>query len=260
MAEIEPITRQLDRSAVEIVQQHPEGIANREVISALVEKYPHANLNTIGTRVADLHHNQPDAVSKPARGILAPTDSQGETPETDGTLGRQGQNSERTSAFNEESFYSPFAEWLESESYDVSVALPLGGAPVKSKWANPDVIGTYRPQPADPYKFAPELLVAEIKIDPSQSVVAFGQAIAYRLFAHRVYIVMPRTIAKADQSRLESLSHQHGIGLVYFELDPENPNFIAAARPQASQPDLFYLNEFLFELQRRDRSAFNALF
>jgi hypothetical protein len=52
------------------------------------------------------------------------------------------------------------------------------------------------------YELGSERLVDANNIQP---VVAFGQSIAYRLFAARTYVVMPSTMGEEDQSRLEAL-------------------------------------------------------
>ncbi len=65
-----------------------------------------------------------------------------------------------------------------------------------------DIEAAAKRQPSDPVPFPLELVSAEIKIDASQSVTAFGQACAYRLFSHKVYIVMPITI-EAVKDHLE---------------------------------------------------------
>ena len=116
---------------------------------------------------------------------------------------------------HEEIFYEPFAEWLKDELGEVIEAEALGGI-FKGKWGTPDVLGVLKPINSDPIKFAPEIVSVEIKIDPNQPVIAFGQAIAYRLFSHKAYIVMPNTITVDDLERLKALSIVHGLGFVTF--------------------------------------------
>ena len=101
----------------------------------------------------------------------------------------------------------------------------------------------------------------ERKIDPSQSVVAFGQAIAYRLFATRVSVVMPTTLSAEDLSRLESLCQLFGIGLVLFSpQDPVEPDFQIRVRSQAFRPDMYYTNEFARRLHEIAPDKFDTLF
>jgi hypothetical protein len=100
-----------------------------------------------------------------------------------------------------------------------------------------------KPVSSDPIKFASEIVSAEIKIDPNQPIIAFGQAIAYRLFSHKSYMVMPDTILPDDLDRLEALSVIYGLGLVLFSLDPKEPNFRLKVPALPSRPDVFYMNQ-----------------
>ena len=95
---------------------------------------------------------------------------------------------------------------------------------MQKKWGTPDVVGVYKPLASHRIKFDIELISAEIKIDPLQPVVAFGQAAAYRLLSAKSYVVMPESISEEDYSRLEALCILFGIGLVLFKLDVEDPD------------------------------------
>jgi hypothetical protein len=112
----------------------------------------------------------------------------------------------------ESEFYGPFAEWLKNDLDEVTEVVSLGGAGLKSKWGTPDVVGIYKPLASNLIKFPLEIVSAEIKIDPQAPVVAFGQAVAYRLFSTKTYIAMPTTLTEEDQSRLESLCMLLGWG------------------------------------------------
>jgi hypothetical protein len=144
-------------------------------------------------------------------------------------------------AFTEEKFYEPFADWLRVDADEVVESMTLGGASFKSKWGTPDVVGAYKPRKSDFVQFDLEIVTAEIKIDPSQSVVALGQVCAHRLFSYK--IVMPRSVAPDDQDRLETLCSIYGVGLVLFDLNPDTPDFQIAVKAQRFQPDMFDTNE-----------------
>ncbi len=137
---------------------------------------------------------------------------------------------------------------------------PLGGAGLKNKWGTPDVVGVYKPMAYDLIKFSMEIVSAEIKTDPQQSITAFGQAVAYRLFSAKSYIAMSSAISGEDRSRLESLCMLFGIGLAIFEPDPKNPEFTISVRAQRFVPDMFYVNEFAERLSKHNREVFNHLF
>jgi hypothetical protein len=160
---------------------------------------------------------------------------------------------------NEESYYEPFMEWLLGQD-QVIEAMVVGGNTFKNKWATPDVIGTYKPKKSDPITFPMELVSAEIKIDGNQSITAFGQACAYRLFSHKTFIVMPSSISANDLDRLDALCSLYGMGLVIFDPNPENPNFQMKLKPQRLDPDVFYVNDFARRLLEANRDEFDRLF
>src|SRR3546814_1098082 len=87
---------------------------------------------------------------------------------------------------------------------EATVASALGGSSLGGKWGTPDVIGVLKPRAQDIFKFEPQIVTAEIKAVPNQPVVAFGQAVAYRLFSHKSYIVVPNSTSSDDMNRLKS--------------------------------------------------------
>ena len=118
----------------------------------------------------------------------------------------------------------------------------------------------YKPLASNLIKFPVEIVSAELKIDPQAPVVAFGQAVAYRLFSAKCYIVMPRTISAEDSARLEALCMLFGVGLVLFDVDLKAPEFSIRVRAQKFSPDMFYVNEFARRLHQHDPGLFQDLF
>jgi hypothetical protein len=149
---------------------------------------------------------------------------------------------------------------LKNDLDEVTDVVALGGSVMRSKWGTPDVVGVYKPLAAQLIKFPLEIVSAEIKIDPLTPVVAFGQAVAYRLFSSKTYVVMPTKLTEEDQSRLESLCILFSVGLVLFDLDKSNPRFSIRVRAQRFSADMFYVNEFAERLQLSDASVFEELF
>jgi len=143
---------------------------------------------------------------------------------------------------------------------EVTEVVALGGAAFRSKWGTPDVLGVYKPLASNMVKFPLEIVSAEIKTDAGQPIVAFGQAVAYRLFSAKTYIAMPTALTEVDQVRLESLCMLFGVGLVLFDLDLKKPNFIIRMRAQRFLPDMFYVNELADRLKLSDSETFEKLF
>lgn len=250
-------TKQITALGREFVLRHPEGVKFAEIVRYIMAQHPESAKNTVGTQVAEhLVAAYPSEITKPSRGLYVAVSGAAPpggtpAPPPPGAPAR----------FKEEDFYAPFANYLRDDLDEATAAEPIGGAALRDKWGTPDVVGVYRALRSDPIQFAPEIIAAEIKIDPFQSIVAFGQAIAYRLFATKAYIVMPTTLAAADQSRLESLCLLHGIGLVLFEAaDAADPRFQIRVRAIRVNPDAFYANEFARRLHEAQPERFRALF
>ncbi len=159
----------------------------------------------------------------------------------------------------EQDFYDSFAEWLQ-ENDEATVAKSLGGSSLGGKWGTPDVIGVLKARAQDIFKFEPQIVTAEIKAVPSQPVVAFGQAVAYRLFSHRTYIVVPNSTSSDDMNRLKSLCSIHGVGLVTFMLNKAQPDYVVVVLPVNASPDMFYVNNMLERLKSSEPSLLNQLF
>jgi hypothetical protein len=145
----------------------------------------------------------------------------------------------------EADFYKPFAEWL-IKMKESSKAKDLGGNRLTDKWATPDVVGT-TPTPRDDIsKFPIQIVAAEIKVDRSQLVPGFGQACAYRLFAHKSYLVIPNNTCEDERERIETLCQMFGIGLITFNADDrKKPDFQRRKKPETQQPILSYYNKYI---------------
>jgi hypothetical protein len=248
--------KEIQEAALKIVQEHPGGIRYSELVKAISGVTPETPINTIHGAVWDLDKTHPQKISKPSRGLFKYSD-----PAQEGDVSAPSVAlPPAITKYKEEDFYAPFAEWLKNDLDEATIAVPIGGAGFQKKWGTPDVIGVYKPLASHRIKFDLELLAAEIKIDPFQPVVAFGQAAAYRLFSAKSYVVMPDTISEEDYSRLEALCMIYGIGLVLFKLDPADPDFTIRVRAQRFLPDMFYVNEFADRLYQLDPSVFNQLF
>ena len=150
----------------------------------------------------------------------------------------------------EEDFYKSFAEYLkygENCLDECTAAISCEDIKQGGKWENPDVVGVFKPDGKADVNFNPEIISAEIKIDSSQNalITAFGQACAYRLFSHKVYLAVPES---GKNDRLEALCHIYGIGLVYFDhkIEDINPSiYKRELRAQKHSPDMFYAINFI---------------
>lgn len=249
--------RQIQERARAIVAENPGGIRFGDLVERISKETPETPKNTIVGNVWSLDTTYPSEVSKPSRGLFKPTNAGSE----DTVAGGDTEAIAATGGkVRESEFYEPFAEWLKNDLDEVTDVAPLGGASMKTKWGTPDVVGVYKPLAGNLIKFPLEIVSAEIKSDPFYPVVAFGQAVAYRLFSAKTYIAMPATLTEEDYGRLESLCMLFGVGLVLFDVDKSNPRFSIRVRAQRFSPDMFYVNEFAERLKLHDGRVFEKLF
>lgn len=229
--------------ALEILDANPKGIRYSELVSQIAEALPDIPKNTVHGNVWKLDTVIPTQVYKPARGIWKSTKYR-EPADTIEEVAVAPQPPEVT--LREEQFYEPFAEWITSELEECTKAIALGGNRFKDKWGTPDVIGIREPKKSDIIKPATEIISAELKIDRTGLIVAFGQACAYKLFSHKSYIVVPSQSQEEDIARLDVLCRTLGLGLILFDADkPENPQFEIRVRASRQEPDMFYVNKFM---------------
>jgi len=230
---------QIRKRAREIVAENPGSIRYGALLQRIREESPETPPNTIQGNIWDLEKTFPSEITKPSRGLYTPANAIGNDSVV---VGDTEQVSPGGTRVRELDFYEPFAEWLKNDLDEVTDVAPLGGASMKTKWGTPDVVGVYKPLAGNLIKFPVEIVSAEIKIDPQAPVVAFGQAVAYRLFSSKTYVAMPSTLSEEDQSRLESLCMLFGVGLVLFNVDEANPA-VLNSRPSATLFTRYVLRE-----------------
>lgn len=237
------IRERIASKAVEVIKATPTGVRYSEMFRAIEKLCPDVKRNTV---VGALHHfrnHLPKGIVQPGKGLYL-FESDQSIPVANGAVTLLSEK------FKESDFYQPFADWLKDDLEEATHAIPLGGSSLKDKWGTPDVIGIYKPKASDIIKFQEEITTAEIKIDSNQLIVAFGQACAYKLFSHRVYLVVPKAASKADLKRLDALAGISGIGLVTFDSSsPKDPDFNIQVRAAKHEPDYFYLNKVLAECE-----------
>lgn len=248
-------TAQIKALAKQKLAAVPEGIRWTTLVNEIKAEYPETPINTIWGCTNSLFKDDPEIV-KVSKGIYAIGSSVPSATDQSAVPG----DADLQKPTYEKDFYKPFAEWLRDGLEEVTEALAIGGNIFKGKWATPDVIGVLRPMRGDLVKFEPQIVSAEIKTDPSQPVVAFGQAISYRLFSHKSYLVLPGTISDDDLDRMIALSTTFGLGLVTFTVNADDPAFILQVRAALSSPDMVYVNQMATQLNAYDKKGFDRLF
>ena len=253
------ITETLRDKAVELIKDTPQGIRLTDLQNKLQDVFPDTNYNTIRGSVWNLQTTRPREVAKPYKGIYMFSGGTAQNTVDIISANEFVSNITPEKNYSEETFYEPFANWLTTELGECTEASALGGSHFGNKWGTPDVIGVYKPDHKDIIKFAPEIITAEIKITSGDPITAFGQAMAYRLFSSKVYLVLPDTLNPIDFDRIEAICNLTGIGLIIFKLNPDNPAFTIRLRGQKHNPDLYYVNQMLDALKEKRNDIFKKL-
>lgn len=258
---------QIQADAKNVLESEPQGIRWADLLRRVHGDDPDTPYNSVHGGIHDLL-NRDRSIVKIARG----TYQLGKFADEQANQLAEDQEAEATEVVEielpshqavrvrEVDFYESFADWLADEAEEVNEAAVIGGSLLRGKWGTPDVIGVLKPKAQDLLKFEPQIVSAEIKIDPAQPVVAFGQAVAYRLFSHKSYIVVPNTTAGEDLARLKALCTINGVGLVTFTPSITKPDYTTLVLPVQASPDMFYANQMLRRLLEVDSKLFDRLF
>jgi hypothetical protein len=225
--------------AVEVLEKEPRGLRFSELMRRLRQELPDAK--SLRGVIPNLHVSRPEEICKPARGLFRHVKFMDTEIESDIRI------AERTRCRGaEHAFYKSFAEYLTDELEECTKAIPLGGNCFKGKWGTPDVIGILCPRQSDIVKFPAEIVSAEVKTDSNALITAFGQACSYRLFSHKVYLVIPNSVSESDLAQLDALCRVFGLGLILFDADnPGTPSYQIRVRATKHEPDMFYANRNL---------------
>jgi hypothetical protein len=251
MAKSISITEQIRQIALETLANRPEGIRYSDLKREILKVNSSFNPNTINGATWDLEATYPDKIYKPDRGVFRLSKfKENVATQPDEQPATIPEKISKKKAIKEEHFYQPFADWLVNELEECTNAIGLGGNIFKDKWGTPDVIGIRESKRSDIIQFPTEIIVGEIKTDTNGLITAFGQACAYRIFSHKSYIVVPNNSQIEDITRLDTLCRQFGIGLILFDSqNAEDPNFEIRVRAIKSEPDMFFVNKNLKQIE-----------
>ncbi|MFP3256994.1 MAG: hypothetical protein RXO36_04280 [Candidatus Nanopusillus acidilobi] len=186
--------------ALEILTEHPDGIRYSNLVKTLQKIYPQIKVNTIHGSIYNLDEIYPNKVVKPSKGWYR-------------------------LKIEEKDFYQKFAEFLIEKNI-CTKCVPYGFSRGGNKWENPDVIGVDQKQNA--YNSKHIIISGELKTnsDWGSIIQGLGQAVSYRLFSHKTYLAIPKSISREDQRKIETLCANLDIGLVLFdETTPNDPKF-----------------------------------
>ena len=242
---------------LEKLNEYPNGLRWVELYIEIKTKFPNMKSGTIVGGLRNFYNKNTALVYKPDKGLYKlikyqDSNTQNIAVSHNNTL----QSPVAPSFVKEENFYESFSAWLVNDQEECTIAKELGGNVFGNKWGTPDVIGVSKSLPTDIIKKEIEITSVEIKLSQNDLVTAFGQACSYKLFSHKVYLVIPQQSNTEEIARLGSLCFLFGIGLVIFDnTNPNMPNYQLKNRAQKGEPDNYYLNKNI----DKAKSFFNEL-
>jgi len=227
------------------LDENENGLRWADLYSMIKMKYPSMKNGTIVGSLRKFYINNKSSVYKPDKGFYKLIKYQDSNLQNMSLLQNNNfQSNAQIPSVKEEDFYESFAAWLVDDREECTKAKELGRNFFGSKWGTPDVIGVSKSLPTDIIKRDIEITSVEIKFSQNELITAFGQACSYKLFSHKVYLVIPQQSNSEEISRLDSLCFLFGIGLVLFDnTNPNMPNYQLKNRSQKGEPDYYYLNQ-----------------
>jgi hypothetical protein len=234
---------QIRSKVVEILKSEPDGLRHTDLVDRVQKELPKLKRSVISTDVQNLEKLTKGEIFRPERGLFRLRSSSKtleEAPTESGTADEKEEEEE------ERKFYDSFGDYLKSELVECSKVMSVGGKLFQDKWGTPDVVGIFRL----PALIKSETIIVsaeiKVKVNTARLVTAFGQACAYKVFSHKVYLVIPENIGKENLLRMESLCSVAGIGLILFNsTDPEKPNYTIRLRAVRHEPELYYVNRYM---------------
>ena len=239
------------KKAIEILSrpEYKEGIRFANLVKIIAEETGD-NFNTINGSIWNMPNELPDKIVRPQRGLFILKNNLGNI----GT--KESETSEKYSdIFKQEDVYEPARDYLLGRG-ECTHAVVVGGAIFGKKWGTPDLMGAIRVSSDAVYQPPIEIVAVEIKGNNYSPVEALGQAMAYKLFAHRTWLVLPET---DDIDRIEGIAMSANIGLVVFNYKKGQFVFETLNRPVMGSPDAEEVNNILTILKDKDKHKYNDL-
>lgn len=242
---------EIRKKALEILgrPEYKEGL-RYSILASKISEETGENLNTINGSIWNMPNEMPNEVARPQRGLFILKKN------LDNITDKESETSEKYSdKFIEEKVYEPARDYLLGKS-EFTHAIVLGGAVLGKKWGTPDLMGAIRVSSDAVYQPPLEIVAVEIKGNNYSPVEALGQAMAYKLFAHRTWLVLPES---DDIDRIEGIAMSANIGLVVFNYKNGQFIFETLNRPTKGNPDADEVNKVLNTLREKERHKYNDL-
>lgn len=212
-----------------------------------------ANLNTCNGSLYNLPNELPDKVSRPYRGLFILKENEKFLKDALEEVPAQKFDLK----FSEEDIYEPAKNYLLGNE-ECTHAIIVGGNVLGKKWGTPDIVGVIRANSDALYKPILEIIAVEVKKEGYEPVEALGQAMAYKLFAHRTWLVLPDD-DHADIERIQGIAITANVGLISFTRKDKDFEFMTLNRPTSGRPDLTEVNDMIEKLKKEKQKYYELI-
>lgn len=233
----------IERITFKLIDSQEEGVSLQEIKRKVLTENSDISQHTIRFEVGQLAREYPDRILRKDRGVYGRAS---DLPIQEYPTEREQETDQK----KEKPFYDPLVDFLlDKEECEYSSV--LGNNRVPGFWNTPDVIGTKRSPRSHLIQYTTELISAEVKYADKQReiITGFGQAVAYKLFSNKVYLVIPSV---ALEARVIELCMNESIGLIkYDRTNPSKPRMDFVLRAPFCRPNPTHTRDWVEELMGR---------
>lgn len=250
----ESIKNKVFRLIDEYLLDKPTGACYSEILQFLKEKLPGVSEKTLRGAICNYRKDRQEKkkVVVPRIGlyILSIYYNQQSLPTE--------RQTKQKNFYEKSEFYLAYelANYLTNELKECTRTIILRYNEFQDKFGTPDILGIYKSpelNELDLIKLPLEIISAKINIDQNQLINSLGQCCAYKIFSHKVYLCIPKQTENEIILKIQSICSRFGIGLITFDKDNiENPNFRIIIKATKSEPDYFYVNDYIAKLSKKE--------
>jgi hypothetical protein len=241
--------------ALEVLGNSPDGLRRSELLQQIRRIAPGINERSMSRALCSLDKATSAHIYKPARGWFRLSKFRADAmQETVANVKRRHQILTLSKA------EKLFGDWLIDELQIATHTFTPSSDKCWGPWGCPSIVALNSSHTFDYGNTGSLIVSAKIVVRMNGLESALAQACAARLFAHRIYLVVPKQVQTLEMLFLMRLCKALGLGLVVF--DPychARPGFRQTVRAAEHKPDSIDVNQCIksmnVELQHRSDLA-----
>ena len=247
--------KELRKEALGIVERTPGGIGHLELIDRLLERKPRRRRDEVRQVVARLDQDFDRRIFRLPGGTILSLD------EFKADYARDASQSPIHNLPDEATVYPLCLQFVLDQRLVDRCEITADFKPTVAG-NGPDLLGIQFDHETAEHHAQKELVAFEVKTTSNAGAVrgAMWQALSYKVFAHRAYVIMPTPKLSKQVEVLESRCYHHGIGLIYLDLKTD-PFALTVRFPSRSEfPHMAMTRLVKAELAKQLPTQYDSLF